>query len=247
MRTRDMTFRISLIPTATLAAAACWSAAGPAAAQGNQFSVDQVSPRAPVAIQQLEATQRAVDAGGASRAVPQLDRNAVRPGAPSQLTAPGAGRDPSLGQGTPRGTDAPTAQLARPGTNPRLSALPPGLVDACDAAAAGRRKAPVGVDCKTLVQAAPPVRVVSAEEALLASSDERDSQRLSNERLSRGQSPDAAEVARRLSIGDLRNAPVAQAVAAQAAAEAAAQQNAPSGSRTIVPGGGAVVVQPGRN
>lgn len=242
-----MTLRLFLLRNPGLAGIALVTGTGAALAQPNQVAIDQVSPQSPVAIQQLDATQQAMDAGVASRPVPQLDRNAVRPAAPSQLTAPGAGRNPSLGQSAPRGAEAPTRQLADRNINPRLGALPRNLVDACDLAAAGKAKPPAGVDCKTLVQAAPPRPVVSAEEALLSDSMERDSQRLASERLSRGQAPDASEVARRLSIGDLRNAPVAQAVAAQAAAEAA-QQSVPSGSRpVVVPGGGGVVVQPGGN
>jgi hypothetical protein len=256
MRTRDMTTqhtigRLSLLLGAgvLLGAPAAAAQSGPATAQPtSQVAVDQVSPVSPFAVQQLDATQQAVNAGVASRPVQQLDRNAVRQTAPAQVTSPGAGRNPSLGQSAPRGTEAPTAQLADRNTNPRLGALPRQLVDACDQAAAGKRKPPAGVDCKNLVQALPPRRVVSAEEALLSDSLERDGQRLANDRFARGQAPDAAEVARRLSIGDLRNSPVAQAVAAQAAAEAGAQQSVPSGSRpVVVPGGGGVVVQPGGN
>jgi hypothetical protein len=253
MLTRDMTLQLSLVLGAGALAAMAFTAAQPAVAQpvvaqSNQVAVDQVSPPSSVAMQQLDATQRSVDAGVASRPVPQLDRNAIRQAPPSQLTTVSAGRNPSLGQSLPRGADAPTAQLADRNTNPRLGALPRHLIDACDQAAAGKAKPPAGVDCKNLVQAAPPRRVISAEEALLSDSLERDGQRLANERVARGQAPDASEVARRLSIGDLRNAPVAQAVAAQAAAEAAAQQSVPSGSRpVVVPGGGGVVVQPGRN
>lgn len=247
MRMREMTKQDLTGRLSALLGAGALFAAGPAAAQQAEFVVDQVSPRSPVAIQQLDATQRSLEAGVDSRPVPQLDRNAVRPAAPSQISAPGAGRNPSLGQTAPRGGETPTAQLARPGTDPSVGALPRDLVDACDQAAAGRREPPPGVDCAALVQAAPPPRVISAEEALLSNPEERESQRLASERLSRGQTVDAAEVARRLSIGDLRNSPVAQAVAAQAAAEAGAQQSGPSGSPPVVVPGGGAVIQPGGN
>ncbi|HKT76666.1 MAG TPA: hypothetical protein VJQ78_08020, partial [Sphingobium sp.] len=141
---------------------------------------------------------------------------------------------------------APTSQLADRNVPPRVAAVPPGLVDACARAAEGKGAPPKGVDCASVIEAAPPPRPLSAEEALLTNEDERAAQRMASEQQARGQAPDAGEVARRLSSGDLSHSPVAQAVAAQAAANSL--NNAPpspEGQPVIVPGGGSVIVPRG--
>ncbi|WP_022683361.1 hypothetical protein [Sphingobium bisphenolivorans] len=203
-----------------------------------------LAQRGDLAVEQLPAP-----VGG--RAVPQLGASgptdSPAPTIQGQISSARSGREPAVRQVAPRAAGAtPTSQLADRNVNQRINALPPGLVDACARAAEGRGTPPPGVDCATLVEAAPPPPPISAEEALLTTDDERAAQRMASERQSRGQTPDAAEVARRLSAGDISNSPVAQAVAAQAASDAIANsQQAPGNTPVIVPGGGTVVVPRG--
>lgn len=225
--------------TVLLAGAALLGATS-ALAQRSDLTVDQVSPGSGASMQQI-GDVKAVPSSGIS----QVSRTAS-PAAASQVANPRAGNDPRLGQLSSRSAgNAPTAQLSTRNTPTGVVALPQGLVDACDRAAAGQGPAPKGVDCSIVVQAAPPVALVSAEESLLTNATERDAQRAATERFARGNAPDAGEVALRLSTGDIANSPVAQAVAAQAAAQAL--QNATGGTGTgtggtpvIVPGGGTV-------
>jgi hypothetical protein len=222
----------------------CWLASA-GVAQRADLSVDQLTPRQASDMAQLGPAETQPPR------IPQLDQRTAPPAAPLQVGVRRTGRDPQIRQLAPRGAAARTAttQLAKRTTDPRLSALPPGLVDACTEAVAGRGAPPPGVDCTTLVEAAPPPPPISAEEALLTSATERNARRIASEQIGRGQTVDAGEVARRLSIGDLTNAPVAQAVAAQAAAEAAvaAPSTPQPGNRpTIVPGSGIVVIPPGQ-
>lgn len=202
-----------------------------ALAQRSDLAVEQLSARSP------------------GRAVPQVES----PGPASsgtlqgQLSSSRTGGEPALRQIAPRAdAAAPTAQLADRNVNPRVHALPSGLVDACTRAAEGKGEAPKGVDCAKMVEAAPPPRPISAEEALLTNDNERAAQRMASEQQSRGQAPDAGEVARRLSSGDISNSPVAQAVAAQAAANTLSNASpSANSSPVIVPGGGAVIVPRG--
>ncbi len=210
-----------------------------------------IAQRSDLAVEQLPAhsSGRAVPQVGAASPPEQVSASpAHAPALQGQLSSSRTGREPALRQIAPRAAGAaPTSQLADRNVNPRINALPPGLVDACARAAEGRGEPPKGVDCNSVIEAAPPPPPISAEEALLTSDEERASQRVASEQQSRGRAPDAGEVARRLSSGDVSNSPVAQAVAAQAAANSLANSSpAPSGQPVIVPGGGSVVV-PGRN
>jgi hypothetical protein len=202
----------------------------PALAQRGDLAVEQLPARSP------------------GRAVPQVGAaESTETALQGQLSSSRSGREPALRQIAPRAAAAaPTAQLADRNVSSRVSAVPPGLVDACSRAAEGRGAPPKGVDCNALVEATPAPRPISAEEALLTNEDERAAQRMASEQRSRGQSPDAGEVARRLSSGDVSNSPVAQAVAAQAAAETLSN-TPPSahGQPVIVPGGGSVIVPRG--
>ncbi len=213
-------------------------------AQRSELSLDQLSPRQAGDMAQLGPAETQPPR------IPQLDQRTAPVAAPVQVGVRRTGRDPQIRQLAPRGAiGTTTTQLARRTTDPRLSALPPGLVDACTEAVAGRGAPPPGVDCNNLVEATPPSPPISAEEALLTNATERNARRIASEQIGRGQTVDAGEVARRLSIGDLTNAPVAQAVAAQAAAEAAAAASPapqPSNRPTIVPGSGIIVIPPGQ-
>ena len=214
--------------------------ASSALAQRSDLAVEQLPGRSPGrAVPQVSAE-------GASMHAPAASDQA--PAQPGQLSSPRAGREPVLRQISPRAAGAaPTPQLADRNVNPRINALPPGLVDACARAAEGKGDPPKGVDCTTVIEAEPPPRPISAEEALLMTDEEKAAQRTASEQQSRGRAPDAGEVARRLSSGDVSNSPVAQAVAAQAAADTLANsQPSGNGQPVIVPGGGSVVV-PGRN
>lgn len=209
----------------------------PALAQRSDLAVEQLPAR---------SADRAVPQVGSAGQVPAAVN--PMPALQGQISSPRTGGDPALRQIAPRAAgSAPTSQLADRTVSARVSAVPPGLVDACSRAAEGKGAPPKGVDCNALVEAEPPPRPISAEEALLTNEDERAAQRMASEQQSRGQSPDAAEVARRLSSGDVSNSPVAQAVAAQAAANTLS--NAPpaaaNGQPVIVPGGGSVVVPRG--
>ncbi|MCW1431595.1 hypothetical protein [Novosphingobium sp. JCM 18896] len=225
--------------TVLLAGAALLGATS-AFAQRSDLTVDQVSPASSGSMQQIGDVKSVPSSG-----ISQVSRTAS-PVTASQVVSPRAGQDPRFGQTAPRASsNASTSQLVDRNTRPGVAALPQGLVDACDRAAAGQGPAPKGVDCSIVVQAAPPVALVSAEESLLTNATERDAQRAATERFARGNAPDAGEVALRLSTGDIANSPVAQAVAAQAAAQAL--QNATGGTGTgtggtpvIVPGGGTV-------
>jgi hypothetical protein len=210
-----------------------------------------LAQRSDLAVEQLptHSSGRAVPQVGAASASDQISSSASQaPALQGQLSSSRTGREPALRQIAPRAAgSAPTSQLADRNVNPRINALPPGLVDACARAAEGRGEPPKGVDCNSVIEAAPPPPPISAEEALLTSDEERASQRVAREQQSRGRAPDAGEVARRLSSGDVSNSPVAQAVAAQAASDSIANSTpAPNGQPVIVPGGGSVVV-PGRN
>lgn len=217
------------------------AAASPALAQRSDLAVEQLSAQSP---------GRAVTQVGSSSAADQVPTGVSHtPALPGQLSSSRTGREPAVRQIAPRAAGAaPTSQLADRNVNPRVNALPSGLVDACARAAEGKGEPPKGVDCNSVVEASPPPRPISAEEALLTNDEERVAQRTSSEQQSRGRAPDAGEVARRLSSGDVANSPVAQAVAAQAAADTLANSPSPSPNRqpVIVPGGGSVIV-PGRN
>ncbi|MCW1431498.1 hypothetical protein [Novosphingobium sp. JCM 18896] len=222
----------------SLSAVAAIATAGAVSAQRSDLSVDQVTPNANRAVEQIGNADARHSPG-----MTQVSRNAV-PAAPNQVSSPRAGRDPALGQLSTRAAgNAPTAQLSTRNTPTGVAALPPGLADACDRAAAGQGPAPKGVDCSIVVQAAPPAVLVSAEQTLLTTDNERDGQRIAAERFARGNAPDAGEVALRLQTGDIANSPVAQAVAAQAAA--AAVQNAAAGTPGTVSAGGATIVPGG--
>lgn len=214
----------------------------PIGAQRADLSVEQVAPGRRPAIPQAESPHTRP-----STEVQQINPNASVRTPTRQLTTSPAGREPGLRQLAPRSAaGTPTAQLAERSASPRVNALPPDLVDACEQGTAGKGPPPKGVDCSTMVQADARAPDVSAEEALLTSATEREGQRLAREQTARGLTPDAGEVARRLSTGDITNAPVAQAVAAQAASETISQNSSPQpDSRVvIVPGGGSVVVPP---
>ncbi|MEJ5979678.1 hypothetical protein WG901_23730, partial [Novosphingobium sp. PS1R-30] len=194
--------------TVLLAGAALIGAAS-ASAQRNDLFVDQVTPANTRAVEQIGDADRRPSTGMA-----QVSRTAS-PAAAGQVATPRAGQDPRFGQLSSRSAgNAPTSQLSTRNAPTGLASLPPGLVDACDRAAQGRGPAPKGVDCSIVVEAAAPVALVSAEQSLLTSANERDSQRGAAEQLARGNAPDAGEVALRLSTGDIANSPVAQAVAA---------------------------------
>lgn len=229
---------------ALLAATALAAISSPLIAQRSDLSVEQIASGRRPATSQAEPLH-----AGPATEVQQINPNASVRTPTRQLSTSPAGREPGVRQLVPRSAaGTPTAQLAERSANPRVSALPPDLVDACDQAAAGKGPPPQGVDCSILVQANPRAPDISAEEALLTSATEREGQRLAREHTARGLTPDAGEVARRLSTGDVANSPVAQAVAAQAASEAVSQT--PSAQKdtrvVIVPGGGTVLVPPGR-
>lgn len=231
----------------SLSAVALIATAGTVAAQRSDLSVDQVAPSANRAVEQIGNSQ-----GQHSTGISQVSRTAA-PAAAGQVPSPRAGRDPALGQLSSRAAgNAPTPQLSTRNTPPGVAALPQGLVDACDRAAQGRGSVPKGVDCSIVVQAAPPPALVSAEQTLLTTDNERDGQRIAAERFARGNAPDAGEVALRLQTGDISNSPVAQAVAAQAAAQAVQNATATpgavsAGGATIVPGGASLGAPPSGN
>lgn len=225
----------------SLSAVAAIATAGSVTAQRSAFAVDQVSPDANRSVEQIGNADAKHSSG-----MTQVSGNAVRAPAAvaGQITNARASRDPALGQLSTRASgNALTAQLSTRNTSPGVAALPQGLVDACDRAAQGRGAAPKGVDCSIVVEAAPPAVLVSAEQTLLTTDNERDGQRVAAERFARGNAPDAGEVALRLQTGDIANSPVAQAVAAQAAA--AAVQNAAAGTSGTVSAGGATIVPGG--
>lgn len=210
-----------------------------------------LAQRSDLAVEQLPAPSegRAVPQVGAASVPSQIATDGGQaPALQGQLSSTRTGREPALRQIAPRAAGAaPTSQLADRNVSQRINALPPGLVDACARAAEGKGEPPKGVDCNNVVEAAPPPPPISAEEALLTSDEERAAQRVASEQQSRGRAPDAGEVARRLSSGDVSNSPVAQAVAAEAAANSLANTPpATNGQPVIVPGGGSVLV-PGRN
>lgn len=219
-----------------IAITALLAAASPALSQRGDLAVEQLPARSP---------GRAVPQVGATGQVPAA--TGQTPALQGQLSSSRTGREPALRQIAPgSAAAAPTSQLADRNVSPRVTALPPGLVDACARAAEGRGEPPKGVDCTIVVEASPPPRPISAEEALLSNDEERIAQRMTSDQQSRGQVPDAGEVARRLSSGDVSNSPVAQAVAAQAVAQTLS--NAPpagNGQPVIVPGGGSVIVPRG--
>lgn len=219
-----------------IAITALLAAASPALSQRDDLAVEQLPARSP---------GRAVPQVGATGQVPAT--LGQTPALQGQLSSSRTGREPDLRQIAPRAAGAvPTSQIADRNVSSRVAALPPGLVDACTRAAEGRGEPPKGVDCANMVEAAPPPRPISAEEALLTNDDERTAQRMASEQQSRGKAPDAGEVARRLSSGDLSNSPVAQAVAAQAAAQTLSNTPPAGNSQpVIVPGGGAVIVPRG--
>lgn len=141
---------------------------------------------------------------------------------------------------------AATGQLSARDRNPRLAAIPPAMVDACDEAARGRRPAPEGVDCASVLEAiAQPAPRRSAEEVLLlGGTEDGDPTRLAAQPLL---VPNADQVAEQLRNGDVSNAPIAQAVGnAFQAPNGAAPGAAGAPPPTIIPGGsGGVVVPPG--
>lgn len=147
----------------------------------------------------------------------------------------------------PEQSRAAQGQLSARDRNPRLAAIPPAMVDACDEAAQGRRPPPEGVDCASVLQAiAQPAPRPSAEEVLLLGTNEDgDPTRVAAQPLL---VPNADQVAQQLRNGDVSNAPVAQAVGGgfQAPNGAAPGGNAGSQTPTIIPGGsGGIVVLPG--
>lgn len=234
----------------SLSAIALIATAGTVAAQRSDLRVDQVAPNANRAVEQIGDADAKHSPG-----MTQVSRNAVTApaAAAGQVANTRVGRDPALGQLSSRAAgNAPTSQLSTRNTPPGVAALPQGLVDACDRAAQGRGPAPKGVDCSIVVQAAPPPVLVSAEQTLLTTDNERDGQRIAAERFARGNAPDAGEVALRLQTGDISNSPVAQAVAAQAAAQAVQNATATpgavsAGGATIVPGGASLGAPPSGN
>ncbi len=225
-----------------LALTALLAGLSPALAQRSDLAVEQLPARSPGrAVPQVGET-------GAREAAGQISSSASQaPALQGQLSSPRTGGEPALRQIAPRVVgSAPTSQLADRNVSPRINALPPGLVDACARAAEGKGEPPKGIDCTTVIEAAPPPPPMSAEEALLTSDEERTAQRTASGQQARGRAPDAAEVARRLSSGDVSNSPVAQAVAAEAAANTLANSRpAGNGQPVIVPGGGTVIVPRG--
>lgn len=141
---------------------------------------------------------------------------------------------------------AATGQLSARDRNPRLAAIPPAMVDACDEAARGRRPAPEGVDCASVLEAiAQPAPRRSAEEVLLlGGTEDGDPTRLAAQPLL---VPNADQVAEQFRNGDVSNAPIAQAVGnAFQAPNGAAPGAAGAPPPTIIPGGSSgVVVPPG--
>jgi hypothetical protein len=220
--------------------------AGPALAQTDpRLQVDQLSAPAPVRVETQAPGARP------SAAVGQLDTPSRAVAGTAQQLAP-AGADTATGQLAPEttsqrvgqlaapGAATPTAQLSRRNDNPRVAAIPPWMVDACDEAARGRRPPPDAVDCAQVLEAvaaAEPVR--SAEESLLASPEE-EFRRTQAARASLGLTPNADEIARRLGSGDVQNAPIAQAVGAAFNPQQVQNNETPAS-------GGIPIVIPGRS
>ena len=167
------------------------------------------------------------------------------------------GTRPAVQQVTPEQTSPQLRQVAKPDQsrvatgqlstrdrNPRLAAIPPAMVDACDEAARGKRPAPEGVDCASVLEAiAQPAPRRSAEEVLLlGGTDDGDSTRLAAQPLL---VPNADQVAEQLRNGNVSNAPIAQAVGnAFQAPNGAVPGAAGAPPPTIIPGGSSAVVVP---
>ena len=213
-----------------LTTAALLGAAVPALAQTDpRLQVEQISPQASARV---------------DLAVP----SARPPLAATQLSTPQAGGDSRPGQVSRPGPQGPTAQLSGRDRNPRLAAIPPGMVDACEEAAAGRRPPPDDIDCATVLEAVAFAEQPepSAEEALLASSAEQ-AQGRESARASLDRTPNADAIANRLASGDVQDAPIAQAVGAGFTQPPEGLPSAPPGSvPVILPGrsGGVTVAPP---
>lgn len=204
---------------------------GAASAQADRSQVDQIPPQR--ARQAIEQIPRALPGAAVQ---PQLfNKSTGGNSQPRQITRPGAPPGVAL-------------QLSERDRNPRLAAIPPQMVDACEGAAAGGPPPPGAVDCAAVLEAVAFAarREPSAEEALLADSSE-DAQRGEASRAALGRSADADVIASRLATGDVQGSPAAQAVGSASGQGAAAGAPLPQANVQIIVTGpsGTVVVTPG--
>ena len=188
-----------------------------AAAQTDRSQVDQVLAR---------PDRRPVD---------QISRPSAATVAPPQLPQTGPGANPQPKQiSRPGASPGAAAQLAGRDRNPRLTSIPPQMIDACEGPAAGRPPPPV-VDCAAILEAvafaARPEP--SAEQALLASTPE-DAQRQEASRAALGRTADADVIAARLATGDVQGSPIAQAVGASGNQGAAGAPPLPQPNAQVV-------------
>lgn len=161
-----------------------------------------------------------------------------------QLTSDETGRAvPTRERPSEESRRAPTIDPDTVSRGVRVSAPPPGAIDLCEAANAGRAEPPAGIDCASVLEAAAFSRQ-SPEERLLVDEEiamPTDGALVSNGRVI----PSASLVAQRLATGDLANSPVAQAVAAgfgarpaDAAPPTTPDPNGPPSTIVIPPDGG---------
>ena len=209
---------------------AVFGLAGIAMAQDRVLNFDQLPSPPQLAVDQIVAPAAALTET-------QMPYAIGVPFTPGQI--PGYVGGSEQNQLTTSDPSAETPQLSRAGISPGLAALPPGLVDACEEAAAGRRPPPDAVDCSVVLEAVAEVARPSAEEALLLGTDGLLRQQQQNAQTGQSQSFDANDVARRLASGDVQNAPLAQAIASGI--------NPPTPSNPAPQGNGPVTIIPGRS